>query len=139
MLAAPLFNGCVAMFDKGRTYKAYAGPALALDQIAVLKLDNDKGGIKYCGIAVSGIDGKNVHYKFGESIQLLPGTHTIVFYYSMPLAVSSSSPISRSVVLLAGKTYRARTSFPRTSSITTTRRAGNTTYGYWSVEITEGQ
>jgi len=141
VVAVLSFDGCVAMFDKGGTYRAYTGPQLGLDQIAVIKLDNDRGGMKYSGIGVSQIDGNTVHYKFGESIQLLPGTHTITFYYAAPLVTPTSfsaEPITQSVVLLAGKRYRARTQIEQSIS---SQRMGNTTVyeGRWGVEIIQQQ
>jgi hypothetical protein len=147
IIALPI-TGCVlplpASFNLGLKHKAYDGPKLPSDQFALLKLDKDKGSwinlyTHYSGIGVNGIDGKKVHYKFGQTIELLPGQHTILFYYSSPLGNVSSDPISKTLLVEAGKKYRARTGYQETSF--SSSRMGNTTQydssGHWWVEVTE--
>jgi hypothetical protein len=74
IVAAILFTGCLdpAGYNTGLTYQDYPGPSLPREQVAFLKLDKDMtwNPIAYSGIGVCEIDGKKVHYKFGDTIQL---------------------------------------------------------------------
>ncbi|MGA3161132.1 MAG: hypothetical protein ABSC77_07930 [Terracidiphilus sp.] len=139
------------------TYQAYSGPTLPRQNVAVLKLSH---------VWVATVDGtpasvcKDYHYAYAvrqrtryfckshdqiDTIELLPGNHTITFNFGMIPAntwanVNSTdtvADISENISVEAGKKYKAQRWWNKTGQY---NRTGQNSYNMgidWGVSITE--
>ena len=133
-------------------YRAYIGPALPADQVAVLTFSAEQ-------FSLLSIDGYRINHNWdgslfrktdkkrppGWEVELLPGHHTLSFYpysffHKRGLVGTSVHPIDKEIDVKAGKTYRARM-MTQNGGVTGYGRTGNsvTTYSevWWDVVISE--
>lgn len=124
------FSGC-------QPFKAYSGPRLSRDKIAIVDGGSFKNGVwitKVDGVRTSPFDQTNI-----DRVELLPGLHTLEFTpgdtVRFFLANEHGTPISKTFNVESGKTYRVL--MVRFDLTTQHLPGAEVTSGKWNVEISE--
>jgi hypothetical protein len=151
---------CLTATGLAATYRAYPGPSLPREQVAVLKLSHlnaalvdgkDPNRRDYEGSLRAGCKANlNPHKETSKGlcwtgvdrIELLPGKHTITFVFgSIPLNAGTgiravhADPITEEVTVEAGKEYKAQRRWTRGSQSGSC--VGPNSTCYWSVDFTD--